>query len=383
MTRAERWSKARNVLCVRLDSMGDVLMTTPALGALKETCPDRRITLLTSRAGRNVGIFAPVVDRVLVYEAPWMKAAATRADAAFDHAIIRSLQMKLFDAAVIFTVYSQNPLPAALMCHLADIPLRLAHCRENPYQLLTDWVPESEPQNGIRHEVQRQLDLVQSIGCTAQNRNLSLKIPPGVRQGMRQRLKRHNFDVHQPWVVIHPGASAPSRRYPPENFAALAGILTNKHGWQAVYTGSAEERTLVDKIRVQSQAPSLSLAGQLSFAELAALIDLAPILISNNTGPAHIAAAAGTPVIDLYAPTNPQHQPWGVPHRVLFHDVACKYCYKSVCPERHHDCLRKLRPEDVAAATLELARATAHIAARKWGMRPLPVAAPEEIACTP
>lgn len=379
MTRSELWSQARNVLCIRLDNMGDVLMTTPALRALKESCPGRRLTLLTSRSGRHVGMFAPMVDRVLVYDAPWMKAGTVRAGAAFDHAMIRSLKTKRFDAAVIFTVYSQNPLAAALMCHLAEIPLRLAHCRENPYQLLTDWVPESEPQDGIRHEVQRQLDLVQGIGCGTQDKSLSLAIPAGVRRSMRRRLRRLNLDPEQPWVVIHPGASAPSRRYPPESFAALAGILINEHGWQAVYTGSAGERTLVDQIRAQSEAPSLSLAGQLSFAELAAVIGLAPILISNNTGPAHIAAAAGTPVIDLYAPTNPQHQPWGVPHRVLFHDVACKYCFKSVCPQRHHDCLRKLRPEDVAAATLELARATAPIAATKrQAARP---AAPENIIC--
>lgn len=381
MNRAGCWSRAKNILCIRLDSMGDVLMTTPAMRALKESGPDRRVTLLTSRAGREAGLFAPMVDRVLVYDAPWMKATLKR-DADEDESFIHSLKSKCFDAAIIFTVYSQNPLPAAFLCHLAGIPLRLAHCRENPYQLLTDWIPEKEPHNGVRHEVQRQLDLVQAIGCSTADERLSLEIPSRVRRDMRRRLARHDVDPDQPWVVIHPGASAPARRYPPENFAALAGILTNEHGWQTVYTGSAAERPLVEEIRARSKAPSLSLAGRLSFAELAALIDLAPILISNNTGPAHIAAAAGTPVIDLYAPTNPQHQPWGVPHRVLFHDVACKYCYKSVCPQQHHDCLRKLRPEDVAVATLELARDTVDLVAakRQTSHRPVKI---EDMACIP
>ncbi len=88
--------------------------------------------------------------------------------------------------------------------------------------------------------------------------------------------------------------------------------------------------------------PSHSVAGELDLADLAALIERAPLLLSNNTGPAHIAAAVGTPVVDLYALTNPQHTPWEVPHRVLNHDVPCKYCYKSVCPEGHHDCLRRV-----------------------------------------
>lgn len=379
MNRAQLWSRAKNILCVRLDGMGDVLMTTPALRALRESTAGRRLTLLTSRAGRPAGLFAPVVNQVMVYEAPWMKSTAMRTDAARDRSLITRLKAKQFDAAVIFTVYSQNPLPAAFLCHLAGIPLRLAHCRENPYQLLTDWIPENEPQNGVRHEVQRQLDLVQTIGCATQDKNLSLDIPLPIQRGIRQRLQRHDFDPKQPWVVIHPGAAAPSRRYPPENFARLAGSLTNEHGWQVIYTGSASERPLIEEIRAKSKAPSLSLAGRLGFGELAALIGLAPILISNNTGPAHIAAATGTPVIDLYALTNPQHQPWGVPHRVLFHDVACKYCYKSVCPRQHHDCLRKLRPEDVVAATLALALDTVHFTHAK--RKTASCAAIENVAC--
>jgi ADP-heptose:LPS heptosyltransferase len=77
-------------------------------------------------------------------------------------------------------------------------------------------------------------------------------------------------------------------------------------------------------------------------------------VITNNTGLVHVAAAVDTPVVDLYALTNPQHTPWLVPHRVLSHDVPCKYCYKSVCPLEHHDCLRRIAPADVVSAALEL-----------------------------
>jgi ADP-heptose:LPS heptosyltransferase len=97
-----------------------------------------------------------------------------------------------------------------------------------------------------------------------------------------------------------------------------------------------------------------SLAGRLDVAELAAVLARAPLLVSNNTGPVHLAAAVGTPVVDLYALTNPQHTPWGVPHRVLSHDVPCKYCYKSVCPLGHHDCLRAVAPAAVVTAALDL-----------------------------
>jgi ADP-heptose:LPS heptosyltransferase len=96
------------------------------------------------------------------------------------------------------------------------------------------------------------------------------------------------------------------------------------------------------------------LAGVLSLAETAALIRMAPIMIANNTGPAHIAAAVGTPIVDLYALTNPQHTPWHVPHRVLYHDVPCRFCYRSVCPMGHHDCLRCVEPSAVIAAAADL-----------------------------
>ena len=146
MTAAD-WRAARDVLCVRLDAIGDVLMSTPAIRALKESLSGRRVTLLTSTSGAMVARMIPEIDDVIVYEAPWMKSAgaltALAERASGDVAMIEALRARSFDAAVIFTVYSQNPLPAALLCHLAGIPRRLAHCRENPYALLTDWVMDA------------------------------------------------------------------------------------------------------------------------------------------------------------------------------------------------------------------------------------------------
>jgi ADP-heptose:LPS heptosyltransferase len=155
-------------------------------------------------------------------------------------------------------------------------------------------------------------------------------------------------------VVVHPGATAPSRRDPPEKFALAARLLWLQSSAQIVFSGNAEEVALVEGIRRGMAAPSVSLAGALDLDEMAALLSLAAVLVVNNTGPAHMAAALGTPVVDLYALTNPQHTPWQVPSRVLYQDVPCRYCYKSLCPMGHHDCLRKVAPESVASAALEL-----------------------------
>jgi lipopolysaccharide heptosyltransferase II len=350
---AQDWPAARNILCVRLDSLGDVLMTTPAIRALKQSVPKRKITLLTSPAGAAVAPLIPEIDKFIVYEAPWMKATAPRASSQPDLHMTELLRENRFDAAVIFTVYSQNPIPSAMLCYLADIPLRLAHCRENTYQLLTDWVRETEPEQTIRHEVRRQLDLVASVGCKTDDERLSLQVFGNAHRHTAALLDELGLDRLQSWVVIHPGSTAASRRYSPDKFAAVAHALVER-GQQIVFTGEEHERPLVDYIRRQMHARSISLVGRLVLAELAAVIHQAPLLIANNTGPVHIAAAVGTPVVDLYALTNPQHTPWLVPSRVLSHDVDCKFCYRSICPQQHHHCLDLIEPDIVVQASLEL-----------------------------
>lgn len=346
------WENAQRILCIRLDYLGDVLMSTPAIRALKQSAPGRHVTLLTSGSGAAVARYLPEVDDCIAYAAPWMKSSEAH-DPATDLAMVSRLAAGRYDAAVIFTVYSQNPLPAAMLCTLAGIPLRLAHCRENPYRLLTHWVPEPEPREKLRHEVRRQLDLVASIGARADNERLAFRIPDDDRTHVRGLLASLDINPTRPWIALHPGATAASRRYPPGHWGAVARQLAATTACPLVFTGSAEEAGLVNEIR-HGVPNSHSLAGRLDLGQLGALISEAAILVSNNTGPVHLAAAVGTPVVDLYALTNPQHAPWQVASRVLFRDVPCRYCYKSVCPQGHHACLAGVPPERVVEAAGEL-----------------------------
>ncbi|HRO59898.1 MAG TPA: glycosyltransferase family 9 protein, partial [Burkholderiaceae bacterium] len=155
--RKRAWRSARRVLAVRLDNLGDVLMTTPALAALRHSLPEARITLLASPAGASLGPHLPAVDEVIEFRAPWVKhEGSDDAPGLAEARLLERLAAERFDAAIIFTVCTQSALPAALMCRLAGIGLRLAHARENPYRLLTDWVVDRDtPRAGGRHEVQR------------------------------------------------------------------------------------------------------------------------------------------------------------------------------------------------------------------------------------
>jgi lipopolysaccharide heptosyltransferase II len=353
MTDLEAWKRAANILCIRLDSIGDVLMTTPALRAVKESGSNRQVTLLTSPAGAAVARLNPHIDAAIAYDAPWLKGTA-EPDAARDLEMIRRLAERRYDAAVVFTVFSQSALPAALVCHLANIPLRLAHVRENPYRLLTTWVRDPEPTNGIRHEVERQLALVQQVGYHASDTHLVLRVPDDARAAADRLLRSAGIGANERWIVLHPGASAPSRRYPADRFAEAARLIAMRRDCRVVVTGDASERTLVAEVCDGIGARAVGLPNRVDLAVFAALIEASPLLITNNTGPAHIAAAVGTPVVDVYALTNPQHTPWRVKTRVLSHDVPCRNCFKSVCPEGHHNCLRLIPPADLVEAAHDL-----------------------------
>ncbi|HKG57513.1 MAG TPA: glycosyltransferase family 9 protein [Candidatus Limnocylindrales bacterium] len=360
LERRAAWSAVRNVLAVRLDAMGDVLMTTPAFRAIRESVPDARLTLLTSPGAVDVAACIPELDAVIAHDVPWMKATAPRTDPGPDLAFIERLREARFDAAIVFTVHSQDPLPAALTCWLAGIPLRLAHCRDNPYQLLTDWVRDPEALEPQRHEVRRQLDLVATVGYTTEDVHLSLRVPPDASRRVRSMVAALGlgFGAGERWAVLHPGATAASRRYPPDRFAAAARTLAVEDGWRFLVTGSPGEAAVADEVVRGIGGAATSLAGRLSFGELAALIAIAPVLITNNTGPAHMAAAVGTPVVDVYALTNLQHAPWAVRHRLVVHDVPCRGCRKSVCPLGHNACLTSIEPDEVVAATRELVGGT-------------------------
>jgi ADP-heptose:LPS heptosyltransferase len=153
----------------------------------------------------------------------------------------------------------------------------------------------------------------------------------------------------------------PARTYPWELYAEVADLLVERLGATVLLTGTADERELIERIhgrmRPATRRAARSFAGALPFAELCALIEAADLTITNNTGPMHVSAALKTPVVALFALTNPPEQwgPWRTPSRLLTHPVPCAPCYKRVCPIGH-ECLTGIAPETVVGAALDLLR---------------------------
>ncbi|MFL6629637.1 MAG: glycosyltransferase family 9 protein [Burkholderiaceae bacterium] len=351
--RLAAWRGVRRLLAVRVDNLGDVLMTTPALAAAAQSLPGVEITLLGGPRAGALAPHLPMVREIIPARVPWVPGDV---DPSHDHLLIERLADGRFDAAVIFTVCTQSALPAALMCRLAGIPLRLAHVRENPYGLLSDWVPETDlVLDDARHEVRRQLDLVGHVGWRTTDERLRFALrQPDVARIDAWLDGEWMEKGERPLVVVHVGATAPSRRWPAERFGQVADVLAYEQGARIVFTGGADEAELVAAARACMRQPSHSLAGRLTLGQLGALIARADLLVGNNSGPAHLAAALGTPVVDVYALTNPQHTPWRVPSRVLSRDVECRGCLKSRCPQGHHRCIADVAPAEAVDAALSL-----------------------------
>jgi lipopolysaccharide heptosyltransferase II len=372
------WTAARTLLAVRLDGMGDLLMTTPALRALKERPTTRSLTLLTSPQAARIARELPFIDAVIEYTAPWIKAAEHEAISSMAvTGLVERLRMQEFDGAIVFTVCTQSALPASMLLFLADIPLRAAYCRENPYALLTHWVaePDRDLAVGVRHEVARHIALVEGLGVSVTERRLQFPIRDDAKRTMLDKVTQAGMRSDRPWLIVHPGATAPSRRYPVEQFKAVVAELAASARWQIAIAGSEDDLGAAHAI-AQVGSDVVSLAGALDLAELAALLQAADVVVCNNSVAAHLCAAVGTPVVDLYALTNPQHTPWEVPHRVLSHDVPCRNCLKSRCPLGHHACLTGVATSEVVTAVNSLAgKAREFLAATTVATHSLPVGA--------
>jgi lipopolysaccharide heptosyltransferase II len=349
--------QTRRILCVRLDGMGDLVMTAPAIAALKAAWPDAVIGLLASPTGAAAAHCMPFIDELYVFRAPWMK-HGTPADSRECAALIERLRDARFDAAVIFTVSTQDPLPAALLCYLAGIPNRCAYSAAKPYALLSHRLPEPEQRHAGCHEVQRQLALVAQLGAAGAQPCAKMVADAAAHAWAHAELAQRALIGQRRWVALHPGATASSRRYPPDAWAAVIRQL-GRRGVAVLVIGGRADNGEVAAINDALPPGQRALLPEIDdVGRLVALLSRVPALLCNNSGPSHVASCLDVPVVCLYALTNPQHRPWGRINVSLSHAVECEGCLSSICPRGRNACIADVAPADVVAATLGvLARA--------------------------
>jgi histidinol-phosphate phosphatase family protein len=328
----------RRVLAARTDSAGDVLVCGPAIRALAARAG--HVTMLCGPRGRLATELLPGIDDIVEWSVPWIDADPSGVDATATKRLVDEVRRRRIDEAVIFTSYHQSALPLALLLRLAGVARIAAISDDYPGSLLDvrHQVPTGVP------EPERALSLAAAAGYPLPGDDLGglrVKVPPQIRRG---------------GVVVHPGASVPARACPPERCAEIVRALAEA-GHQVLVTGGPGDGALTARV---AGDVATDLGGRTSMASLAELIAGADALVSGNTGPAHLAAAVGTPVVSLFAPTVPfgQWGPYRVPAVRLGDALAgCRGTRATRCPIDGHPCLSDVDPEAVVAAVEMLKRA--------------------------
>ncbi len=344
------WLAARNILALRLDNMGDVVMLGPALRAVKRASPDAWITLLASPAGAQVAPLLPQVDDVIVWRAIWQDVGNRMPlDPGRELDLVRLLEERRFDAALIFTSFSQNPHVPGYVCYLAGIPLRAGESKEFGGSALTTELRGCPDET---HQAERNLRLVEHLGFQAGDRQLAIRLDEAGRARVPELLSGAGIAPGERYVLLHPGASCEARRYPAERYAEVARLLEVR-GHRVLVTGVEREAEIV-KTAARDIPSERVLLGRTSVAELAALIERAALVICNDTLTMHLADAVRTPLVVLYSGTeyDEQWRPRAAPHRLLRRPTDCQPCYRFTCPIGL-PCL-DIPPVEVVAAAEEM-----------------------------
>ena len=329
---------SRTVLVARLDSVGDVLVQGPLVRAVAAGAD--RVVFLAGPAGAEAARLLPGVDEVWTWACPWILGDPPPVDADDLAALTDRVRALAPDEAVVSTSFHQSPLPLALLLRAAGVPWISAISVDYPGSLLD-----------VRHRVDD--DLPEPERALSLARAAGFDLPAGDDGRLAVCRPLAPVEHEAGYLVLHPGASVPARAWPAHRCAEAVEALTDA-GHRVLVTGGPGERALTAAV---AGARGVDLGGALDLAGLAALLDGAAAVVVGNTGPAHLAAAVGTPVVSLFSPVVPAARwaPYGVPTVLLGdQDAPCRLTRARECPVPGHPCLASVTADDVVAAVEEL-----------------------------
>lgn len=320
--------------------IGDAVMTTPAMGAIRDAFPDATLTVVAPPAVAQLFSPHPHCDRVLVFD----KRGEHRGLRGLWR-FSRRLGREGFDLAVLF----QNAFEAAAIAFLAGIPARLGYRTDGRGFLLTHGVGLGRREK-LLHHADYYRSLLERAGIRGGSRRLRLQCTETEKEYGRRLLAGHRR-----WVGLNPGAAYGSaKRWLPGRFAEVADTLASRLGAAILITGGSGEEEIGRDIASAMRYPSLNLAGRTTVRELMAVIERCDLFVTNDSGPMHVAAALGVPIVALFGSTDPTTTaPLGDNVRIVRKPVPCAPCLKRTCPT-DHVCMTAITAADVLEAALSL-----------------------------
>jgi heptosyltransferase-3 len=331
----------RSVLIIKLRYIGDVLLATPTVRAIKAARPDVRVTMMVNRGTEDVLSGNPDIDELVVLD---------KGAPAAQWRLIAGLRRRRFDTVIDLTDGDRS----AFLSWISGAPVRIGFNDEHRWrgQCYTQVI---QPVPGMGHRIDRDLEVLKPINIQAGSKDLQLWLTPEEEDSADQLLDQLGVQRSQSIVMLQPGARYWFKAWPPERFAELADRLMSQYGYQVLIGGSDQDIDLAQQIQQMAKSRLIIMAGRTTIKQFAAIAKKSALFIGSDSGAMHIASAVGTPVVALFGPSSPREWgPRGGPVEVLYKELDCRSCFHPTCTRGEQNCMRLITIDEVMMAAAGL-----------------------------
>ena len=331
----------KNALIIKLRYIGDVLLATPTVRAIKAAQPDVRVTMMVNRGTEDVLFENPDLEEVVVLD---------KGSLAAQSRLIVGLRSRRFDTVIDLTDGDRS----AFLSWISGASVRIGFNDEHRWRgKYYTQVVQSAP--GVQHRIDRDLDALKPMSIQAGSKDLHLRVTPEEVDSADQLLDQLGVQRSQSMVILQPGARYWFKAWPPERYAELADRVTSQYGCHVLIGGSSADLDLAQQIRQMAKSRPTIMAGRTTIKQFAAIAKRSALFVGSDSGAMHIAAAVGTSVVALFGPSNPREWgPRGGPAEILYKEIDCRICFHPTCTRGEENCMRRISVEEVIAAAQKL-----------------------------
>jgi len=339
------FDKIDRILIRGTNWIGDVVMTFPAIAAVRETLPHARITVLVKPWVADLVTMHPAVDEVMIYERPGRHEGIGGL-----WRLARELRLRRFDAAILL----QNAIEAAIIARLAGIPVRAGYSTDARGLLLTHPVRRTEDIKTV-HQSLYYLEMLKALGFRSSDRTARIVPAEQDREAVQRRLSEYGISGRRPIIGLAPGAAyGPAKRWFPERFAAVADRLAGRYDCPVLLFGGSGDRGSTEAVQSAAANTFIDISGRTNLREAIALIARCDLFITNDSGLMHVAGALGVPTVAIFGSTNPETTfPMGERTVIVRRAVDCSPCLKKECPTDFR-CMELVSVDEVFESSIRL-----------------------------
>jgi len=330
-----------NILVIKLRYIGDVLLATPAVRAIKAGRPGVRVTMMVNRGTEDVLSANPDLDELIVLD---------KGSLAAQWGLIAGLRRRRFDTVVDLTDGDRS----AFLSWISGASVRIGFNDEHRWRgrCYTDVV---QPVPEVRHRIDRDLEALKPLNIQAVAKEPQLRLTAQEENSADTLLDQLGVQRTRSCVILQPGARYWFKAWPPERFAELADQLTSQYDCQVLIGGSQQDIDLAQQIQQMAKSRPHIMAGRTTIKQFAAIAKQSALFVGSDSGAMHIASAVGTPVLALFGPSNPlEWGPRGGPVEVIYKGLDCRTCFHPTCTRGEENCMRLITVDEVLAAARRL-----------------------------